>query len=271
MSRLTCSYCGSTINRSDTKCPYCGADIKETVMANINAEEKIEEEIQKKKDKLKKEKLTLMIAVSIIAFAFILSMMFIESTMWNKIILIISLVILFLIGLRQTKKLNSISKEIYELNKNKSENNNLLLYCEETEIYKVTFNLSNSLDNHVAREGFDQIAFKVKIYNPSNHTNNFTLYDGFFASSDPKFNSNHVSLSADGVRAEECDLDNSSMYQVEENKNFDPILYKKGFQDITIKPHESIVGWCAFYVPKGARKLELSFQNEVLVIDNPAK
>ena len=262
MSRLTCSYCGSTINRSD---------IKETVMANINAEEKIEEEIQKKKDKLKKEKLTLIIMVCIIAFIFILSMMFIDSEIWRKIALAISLVILFLIGLRQTKKLNSISREIYELNKNKSGNNNLLLYCEETEIYKVTSNLSNGPDNHVAREGFDQIAFKVKIYNPSNHTNNFMLCNSFFASSNANFNSNHVSLSVDGVRAEECDLNNSFMYQVEENKNFDPILYKEAFQVITIKPHESIVGWCAFYVPKGARKLELSFQNEVLVIDNPAK
>ena len=31
MARLTCVYCNNVISRSDTKCPYCGAETESSI------------------------------------------------------------------------------------------------------------------------------------------------------------------------------------------------------------------------------------------------
>ena len=58
----------------------------------------------------------------------------------------------------------------------------------------------------------------------------------------------HVWLNVDGVRMEDCKLVPFFDHHEENNKVFEPPLYAEGFQKTELRPHESIVGWVAFYV-----------------------
>ena len=39
MARLTCTYCGNVIKRSDAKCPYCGAETESSIIQFMKARE----------------------------------------------------------------------------------------------------------------------------------------------------------------------------------------------------------------------------------------
>ena len=69
---------------------------------------------------------------------------------------------------------------------------------------------------------------------------------------------------------EDCKLVPFFGHHEESNKVFEPPLYKDGFQKIVLRPHDSIVGWVAFYVDPEAKDLELLFADDYVMIKNPA-
>ena len=96
----------------------------------------------------------------------------------------------------------------------------------------------------------------------------FRLVDEFFAK-DNSFGY-HVRLNADGIEMEGCKMVPFFEHHEESNLVFEPPLYKDGFQEVVLRPHDSIVGWVAFYVDPKAKDLELLFADDYVMMKNPA-
>ena len=77
-------------------------------------------------------------------------------------------------------------------------------------------------------------------------------------------------MNADDIEMEGCKLVPFFKHHEESNKIFEPPLYKDGFQEVVLRPHDSIVGWVAFYVDPKAKDLELLFADDYVMMKNPA-
>ena len=273
MARLTCIYCNYVINRSDTKCPYCGAETESSIKkftavreADIENNKTLLAALNKSR---RKQVISLVCATLALVILSALLFKFVTPST-AKTILFVVLVLAYAVCLGVgIKSIRKNSAERRELNARLDGlSHDIIFDCEEVEPYKMINDVKSMPNEGCFKEGLQQIAFKVSITNGSANKREFTLVDEFFAKND-QFGY-HVRLNADGISMEDCKLVPFFGHHEESNKVFEPPLYKDGFQKIVLRPHDSISGWVAFYVDPKAKDLELLFADDYVMMKNPA-
>ena len=273
MARLTCAYCNNIIKRSDTKCPYCGAETESSFRKFTEARkaetEKHKELLEKLISTRRKSVVGLVFASLASVVLSILLFMFIKPVM-AKIVIFAALVLAYAFclvkGIKDINKYDVEGRDLHDQIDGLS--HNVIFECEDVQPYKMINDAKGINNEGCFKEGFKQIAFKVSITNGIEHKVVFNLVDEFFGK-DNQFGY-HVRLNADGVRMEDCKLTPFFSHHEENNKIFAPALYTEGFQKIVLHPQESIVGWVAFYVTPEATDLELNFADDYLMIKEPS-
>ena len=273
MARLTCVYCNNVISRSDTKCPYCGAETESSIKkftavreADIENNKTLLAALNKSR---RKQVISLVCATLALVILSALLFKFVTPST-AKTILFVVLVLAYAVCLGVgIKGIRKNSAERRELNARLDGlSHDIIFDCEEVQPYKMINDLKHMPNEGCFKEGLQQIAFKVSITNGSANKREFTLVDEFFAKND-QFGY-HVRLNADGISMEDCKLVPFFGHHEESNKVFEPPLYKEGFQKIVLRPHDSLVGWVAFYVDPKAKDLELLFADDYVMMKNPA-
>ena len=272
MARLTCVYCNNVISRSDTKCPYCGAETESSIKkftavreADIENNKTLLAALNKSR---RKQVISLVCATLALVILSALLFKFVTPST-AKTILFVVLVLAYAVCLGVgIKGIRKNSAERRELNARLDGlSHDIIFDCEEVEPYKMINDVKSMPNEGCFKEGLQQIAFKVSITNGSANKREFTLVDEFFAKND-QFGY-HVRLNADGISMEDCKLVPFFGHHEESNKVFEPPLYKDGFQKIVLRPHDSLVGWVAFYVDPKAKDLELLFADDYVMMKNP--
>lgn len=272
MARLTCIYCNNVIKRSDTKCPYCGAETESSIRRFAEArkaETENHKELLKKLNNIhRKFVISLVCASFALVILSILLFMFIRPLI-VKIVIFVALVLAYIYCLiKSIKDINRNDAESRELHDRiDGLSHNIIFDCEDVQPYRMINDVEQIDNEGCFKKGFQQIAFKVRITNGISHKIEFKLVDEFFGK-DNKFGY-HVRLNADGVRMEDCKLKPFFEHHEENNRIFEPALYTEGFQKIVLRPQESIVGWVAFYVTPEATDLELHFADDYVMMKNP--
>ena len=273
MARLTCVYCNNVISRSDTKCPYCGAETESSIKkftavreADIENNKTLLAALNKSR---RKQVISLVCATLALVILSALLFKFVTPST-AKTILFVVLVLAYAVCLGVgIKSIRKNSAERRELNARLDGlSHDIIFDCEEVQPYKMINDVKSMPNEGCFKEGLQQIAFKVSITNGSANKREFTLVDEFFAKND-QFGY-HVRLNADGISMEDCKLVPFFGHHEESNKVFEPPLYKDGFQKIVLRPHDSISGWVAFYVDPKAKDLELLFADDYVMMKNPA-
>ena len=273
MARLTCIYCNNVISRSDTKCPYCGAETESSIKkftavreADIENNKTLLAALNKSR---RKQVISLVCATLALVILSVLLFKFVPPST-AKTILFVVLVLAYAVCLGVgIKGIRKNSAERRELNARLDGlSHDIIFDCEEVEPYKMINDVKSMPNEGCFKEGLQQIAFKVSITNGSANKREFTLVDEFFAKND-QFGY-HVRLNADGISMEDCKLVPFFGHHEESNKVFEPPLYKDGFQEVVLRPHDSIGGWVAFYVDPKAKDLELLFADDYVMMKNPA-
>lgn len=272
MARLTCIYCNNVIKRSDTKCPYCGAETESSIRRFAEArkaETENHKELLKKLNNIRRKLvISLVFASFALAILSILLFMFIRPLI-VKIVIFVALVLAYIYclikGIKDINRNNAESRELHDRIDGLS--HNIIFDCEDVQPYRMINDVEQIDNEGCFKKGFQQIAFKVSITNGISHKIEFKLVDEFFGK-DNKFGY-HVRLNADGVRMEDCKLKPFFDHHEENNRIFEPALYTEGFQKIVLRPQESIVGWVAFYVTPEATDLELHFADDYVMMKNP--
>ena len=274
MARLTCIYCNNVISRSDTKCPYCGAETESSIKkftavreADIENNKTLLAALNKSR---RKQVISLVCATLALVILSALLFKFVTPST-AKTILFVVLVLAYAVCLGVgIKSIRKNSAERRELNARLDGlSHDIIFDCEEVEPYKMINDVKSMPNEGCFKEGLQQIAFKVSITNGSANKREFTLVDEFFAKND-QFGY-HVRLNADGISMEDCKLVPFFGHHEESNKVFEPPLYKDGFQKIVLRPHDSISGWVAFYVDPKAKDLELLFADDYVMMKNPVE
>ena len=273
MARLTCVYCNNVISRSDTKCPYCGAETESSIKKFTAVREA---DIENNKTLLaalnkSRRKQVISLVCATLAFVILSALLFkLVTPSTAKTILFVVLVLAYAVCLGVgIKGIRKNSAERRELNARLDGlSYDIIFDCEEVQPYKMINDVKSMPNEGCFKEGLQQIAFKVSITNGSANKREFTLVDEFFAKND-QFGY-HVRLNADGISMEDCKLVPFFGHHEESNKVFEPPLYKDGFQKIVLRPHDSLVGWVAFYVDPKAKDLELLFADDYVMMKNPA-
>ena len=272
MARLTCIYCNNVIKRSDTKCPYCGAETESSIRRFAEARKAETENHKELLKKLNNIRIKLVIGLVCASFTLvilsILLFMFIRPLI-VKIVIFVALVLAYIYCLiKSIKDINRNDAESRELHDRiDGLSHNIIFDCEDVQPYRMINDVEQIDNEGCFKKGFQQIAFKVSITNGISHKIEFKLVDEFFGK-DNKFGY-HVRLNADGVRMEDCKLKPFFEHHEENNRIFEPALYTEGFQKIVLRPQESIVGWVAFYVTPEATDLELHFADDYVMMKNP--
>ena len=272
MARLTCIYCNNVISRSDTKCPYCGAETESSIKKFTAAREA---EIENNKTllmalskKRRKQVISLVCATLALVILSALLFKFVPQSTAKTIIfvvLVLAYAVCLAVGIKGIRKNSAERRELNARLDGLS--HDIIFDCEEVEPYKMINDVKSMPNEGCYKEGLQQIAFKVSITNGSANKREFTLVDEFFAKND-QFGY-HVRLNADGISMEDCKLVPFFGHHEESNKVFEPPLYKDGFQKIVLRPHDSISGWVAFYVDPKAKDLELLFADDYVMMKNP--
>ena len=272
MARLTCAYCGNVIKRNDAKCPYCGAETESSIIQFMKAREAETEKHKSLLNDLSKKRrrwmITLVCASVVLVLLLVLLFMLVRPTTARTIIitaLVLVYVIYLVIAIKGLRKSNEECRELDARLDGIS--HDIIFDCEEVQPYKMINDVEGMPNEGCFKESLQQIACKVRITNGSSKKKALTLCDEFFAKNE-KFG-HHVWLNADGVRMEDCKLIPFFKHHEENNKVFEPPLYKEGLQNIVLRPHESIIGWVAFYINPEAADLELLFADDSVVIKNP--
>jgi len=272
MARITCVYCNNVINRSYTKCPHCGAETESSIRkftASRDVEIETNNSLLKALNKNRRIQVVGLVCASI-ALVVLSALLFkFVPAGTARMIIFAVLVLAYVVCLvGSIRKINKIKAECRELhNRLDALSHDIIFDCEEVQPYKM-INDSNMDNEGCFKEGLQQIAFKVRITNGSSKKVKFTLMDEFFAKNDTF--GYHVRLNADDISMEDCKLVPFFKHHEESYKIFEPLLYTDGFQNIVLRPHDSIVGWVAFYVDPKAKDLELLFADDYVMIKNPA-
>ena len=273
MARLTCVYCNNVISRSDTKCPYCGAETESSIKkftavreADIENNKTLLAALNKSR---RKQVISLVCATLALVILSALLFKFVTPSTAKTIIftvLVLAYAVCLGVGIKGIRKNSAERRELNARLDGLS--HDIIFDCEEVEPYKMINDVKSMPNEGCFKEGLQQIAFKVSITNGSANKREFTLVDEFFAKND-QFGY-HVRLNADGISMEDCKLVPFFGHHEESNKVFEPPLYKDGFQKIVLRPHDSISGWVAFYVDPKAKDLELLFADDYVMMKNPA-
>ena len=273
MARLTCVYCNNVISRSDTKCPYCGAETESSIKkftavreADIENNKTLLAALNKSR---RKQVISLVCATLALVILSVLLFKFVTPSTAKTIIftvLVLAYAVCLGVGIKSIRKNSAERRELNARLDGLS--HDIIFDCEEVEPYKMINDVKSMPNEGCFKEGLQQIAFKVSITNGSANKREFTLVDEFFAKND-QFGY-HVRLNADGISMEDCKLVPFFGHHEESNKVFEPPLYKDGFQKIVLRPHDSISGWVAFYVDPKAKDLELLFADDYVMMKNPA-
>lgn len=273
MARLTCVYCNNVISRSDTKCPYCGAETESSIKkftavreADIENNKTLLAALNKSR---RKQVISLVCATLALVILSALLFKFVTPSTAKTIIfvvLVLAYAVCLGVGIKGIRKNSAERRELNARLDGLS--HDIIFDCEEVEPYKMINDVKSMPNEGCYKEGLQQIAFKVSITNGSANKREFTLVDEFFAKND-QFGY-HVRLNADGISMEDCKLVPFFGHHEESNKVFEPPLYKDGFQKIVLRPHDSLVGWVAFYVDPEAKDLELLFADDYVMMKNPA-
>ena len=273
MARLTCVYCNNVISRSDTKCPHCGAETESSIKKFTAAREAEIENNKTLLTALNKSRRKQVISLVCASFAFvILSVLLFKFVTPSNVrmiifaVLVLAYAVCLVCGIRKIRKINTECRELHSILDGLS--HDIIFDCEEVQPYKMINDLKHMPNEGCFKEGLQQIAFKVSITNGSAKKVEFRLVDEFFAK-DNSFGY-HVRLNADGVEMEGCKMVPFFEHHEESNLVFEPPLYKDGFQEVVLRPHDSIVGWVAFYVDPKAKDLELLFADDYVMMKNPA-
>lgn len=271
MARLTCTYCGSIINRRDRNCPNCGAETESSIRKFTAAREAETETNRSLLEGLRKSRgkrvLSLVcVGLALVILSVLLFKLIRPATAKTVIfaVLATAYAVCLVKGIRDINRKNAECRELNERIDGLS--HHIIFDCENVQPYKMINDVGVNNEG-CFRDGLQQIAFKVSITNGSSRKIKFNLTDEFFAKND-KFGY-HVRLNADGVRMEDCKLVPFFEHHEESNKIFEPPLYTAGFREIVLRPHDSIVGWVAFYVTPAAEDLELLFADDSVMIKNP--
>ena len=273
MARLTCVYCNNVISRSDTKCPYCGAETESSIKkftavreADIENNKTLLAALNKSR---RKQVISLVCATLALVILSALLFKFVTPSTAKTIIftvLVLAYAVCLGVGIKGIRKNSAERRELNARLDGLS--HDIIFDCEEVEPYKMINDVKSMPNEGCFKEDLQQIAFKVSITNGSANKREFTLVDEFFAKND-QFGY-HVRLNADGISMEDCKLVPFFGHHEESNKVFEPPLYKDGFQKIVLRPHDSLVGWVAFYVDPKAKDLELLFADDYVMMKNPA-
>ena len=273
MARLTCIYCNNVISRSDTKCPYCGAETESSIKkftavreADIENNKTLLAALNKSR---RKQVISLVCATLALVILSALLFKFVTPSTAKTIIftvLVLAYAVCLGVGIKGIRKNSAERRELNARLDGLS--HDIIFDCEEVQPYKMINDVKSMPNEGCFKEGLQQIAFKVSITNGSANKREFTLVDEFFAKND-QFGY-HVRLNADGISMEDCKLVPFFGHHEESNKVFEPPLYKDGFQKIVLRPHDSLSGWVAFYVDPKAKDLELLFADDYVMMKNPA-
>ena len=232
---LKCKYCGSGITKRTTKCPNCGADLTDVIEEQ---DKKIKEEFDKRREHIAEEYNKFS---SKMAFVFICIGVF--------ILLIFGYVIFSF-----TRVVNNSSKDkdkIVETSFNKEASaKDLSVTCDNLQEYDMIADFDGYTDS-VKKDGYQQIAFHIKIKNTSDKRIDFFLDNIEFV-----------------LLADEVQMIGSS---VKEESHFRYEVSGKKFESLpsSVAAGATVEGWIGFYVKKDAKELELRVGNVSIKMDNP--
>ena len=180
MARLTCVYCNNVISRSDTKCPYCGAETESSIKKFTAVREA---DIENNKTLLaalnkcrRKQVISLVCATLALVILSALLFKFVTPST-AKTILFVVLVLAYAVCLGVgIKGIRKNSAERRELNARLDGlSHDIIFDCEEVEPYKMINDVKSMPNEGCFKEGLQQIAFKVSITNGSANKREFTL------------------------------------------------------------------------------------------------
>ena len=172
MARLTCVYCNNVISRSDTKCPYCGAETESSIKkftavreADIENNKTLLAAVNKRR---RKQVSSLVCATLALVILSVLLFKFVTPST-AKTILFVVLVLAYAVCLGVgIKGIRKNSAERRELNARLDGlSHDIIFDCEEVEPYKMINDVKSMPNEGCFKEGLQQIAFKVSITNGS--------------------------------------------------------------------------------------------------------
>jgi len=232
---LKCKYCGSGITKRTTKCPNCGADLTDVIEEDLK---KKKEEYDKRREHIAKEydKVSKKMSVAFISVALVVIFVFI----------FVMFSIFKFTGNHNGKAAEKVTVDIKE----QAQASSFVITCEEVEEYNMIADYSGFTDG-VKKDGFQQLAFHIKMTNTSKEKIEFFFDDLEFV------------LLADGVQMKNSTVVDNPHFRHEENGKKFEVLPTSIAVDATID------GWVGFYVDPKAKELELKIDNVTIKMDNP--
>ena len=172
MARLTCVYCNNVINRSDKKCPFCGAETESSFNKYMIAREA---EIENNKTLLtalsrnrRKQVICLVCASLALVILSVLLFMFATPSTGKTIIFVVlalTYAVCLAVGIKGIHKNNAERRELSACLDGLS--HDIIFDCEEVQPYKMINDAEHMPNDGCFKEGLQQIAFKVSITNGS--------------------------------------------------------------------------------------------------------
>ena len=265
MNIYTCSYCGSLINKSSTKCPHCGADLSNAIKDGQIIEQKKKEEKEKKEFELVRKQLVFGIIAGVLCVLvfvfFIIAVMGVCPVLFFilSFVSIIGVAIAFYYNYKYGYMQNRVNKPLTFLH-----NDDLSITCEKIEKFNFIVKPEIASKNKTKQtEENDndllKLAFYIEIYNNSNIKKTISVYD---------FDS--YQLFGDGKKMLSCSVvPDSASYIEEDGKSFVPLYDSYNSKRNVLLPNSKHTGWLGFYVLKNVKHLELKLHGESIYLDNP--
>lgn len=232
---LKCKYCGSGITKRTTKCPNCGADLTDVIEEDLK---KQKEEFDKRKEHIANEYNKVSKKMSVVFISMGLFIVF--------IFIVVGFSIFKFTDGHTSKSAEKVTVEVKEQGKA----NLFVISCEEVEEYNMIADFNGYTDG-IKKDGYQQLAFHIKMTNTSNKKIEFFFDDLEFV------------LLADGVQMKNSTVVENPHFRHEENGKKFEVLPTSIAVDATID------GWVGFYVDPKAKELELKIDNVTIKMDNP--
>lgn len=253
-TKLKCEYCSNLITEKDLKCPNCGANCSK-VIEKYKEEKEAEEKEIRDKQRAEAEKIAKKAAKTFGIFSLIPIIMF---------IVVAGIIVTSFFAFRNDTKTESSNffDDVTETKEEKQQqvtvgyqetaktkDANITLDSYELYEYK-----SNEFpDQYNTKEGYQKIAFHLKIENNKDETVNTS------------FNFKY-SMKADDYKVEEAEYKTGMFTYPSPGKDSYPSI-----KYVEIAPKETLQGYVNFTVPTSAKEIKLRVGEYVTIkMDNPA-
>ena len=250
-TKLKCEYCSNLITEKDLKCPNCGANCSK-VIEKYKEEKEAEEKEIRDKQRAEAEKIAKKAAKTFGIFSLIPIIMF---------IVVAGIIVTSFFTFRSSTRSNTDS--FFEEEKEEKQQQVTVGYQETAKTKDANITLdsyelyeykSNEFpDQYNTKEGYQKIAFHLKIENNKDETVNTS------------FNFKY-SMKADDYKVEEAEYKTGMFTYPSPGKDSYPSI-----KYVEIAPKETLQGYVNFTVPTSAKEIKLRVGEYVTIkMNNPA-